>query len=137
MKQAKHTVNQNGSRHTPGWRFLPTHWAGGSATAEINRIKIEDDEVGIVAYIEHHGRGTGNEKSPTDQDYDRARLIAAAPETAAERDRLREVNRELIEALWGMVNSFAPHDGIPEDEKEAACKCAQTVLAKAEGEKDA
>ena len=28
-----------------------------------------------------------------------ARLIAAAPETAAERDRLREVNRELVEAL--------------------------------------
>ncbi|CAL8974569.1 hypothetical protein RHODGE_RHODGE_03289 [Rhodoplanes serenus] len=28
-----------------------------------------------------------------------ARLIAAAPETAAERDRLREVNAELVEAL--------------------------------------
>lgn len=28
-----------------------------------------------------------------------ARLIAAAPETAAERDRLRELNAELVEAL--------------------------------------
>ena len=32
-----------------------------------------------------------------------ARLIAAAPETAAERDRLREVNRELVEALRPLV----------------------------------
>jgi len=34
-----------------------------------------------------------------------ARLFAAAPQTAAERDRLREINRELLEALeesqWG------------------------------------
>ncbi len=28
-----------------------------------------------------------------------ARLLAAAPETAAERDQLREINRELLEAL--------------------------------------
>ena len=31
--------------------------------------------------------------------YANARLIAAAPETAAERDRLRKVNAELLEAL--------------------------------------
>lgn len=34
---------------------------------------------------------------------DNGRLIAAAPETAAERDRLREVNAELLAALRGMV----------------------------------
>ncbi len=33
-----------------------------------------------------------------------ARLIVAAPETAAERDRLKEINAELLEALEAMVN---------------------------------
>lgn len=32
-----------------------------------------------------------------------ARLIAAAPETAAERDRLKETNAELLEALENML----------------------------------
>ncbi len=32
-----------------------------------------------------------------------ARLIAAAPETAAERDRLKEINAELLEALQKIV----------------------------------
>jgi len=32
-----------------------------------------------------------------------ARLIAAAPETAAERDQLREVNAELLAALESLV----------------------------------
>jgi hypothetical protein len=35
---------------------------------------------------------------PTERDAN-ARLIAAAPETAAERDHLRKVNAELLEAL--------------------------------------
>lgn len=39
-----------------------------------------------------------------------ARLIAAAPETAAERDRLKEINAELLEALllcrqWGVTEA--------------------------------
>ena len=35
-----------------------------------------------------------------------ARLIAAAPETAAERDRLREVNAELLAALKDAVSAL-------------------------------
>mgnify|MGYP001608436783 CR=1 FL=1 len=34
-----------------------------------------------------------------------ARLIAAAPDTAAERDRLREVNRELLRSLDFLVQA--------------------------------
>ena len=42
----------------------------------------------------------GSADSP-DQVEANARLIAAAPETAAERDRLREINAELLAALEG------------------------------------
>ncbi len=35
-----------------------------------------------------------------------ARLIAAAPETAAERDRLREINAELLAALDLLVDAI-------------------------------
>ena len=36
-----------------------------------------------------------------------ARLIAAAPETAAERDRLREINADLVEVLEDMTDAMA------------------------------
>ena len=36
-----------------------------------------------------------------------AHLFAAAPETAAERDRLREVNAELLEALQNLTGCFS------------------------------
>ncbi len=35
--------------------------------------------------------------------------VAAAPETAAERDRLKEVNAELVEALKALVSSQHKH----------------------------
>jgi len=35
-----------------------------------------------------------------------ARLIASAPETAAERDRLKEINAELLEALKKMYRAY-------------------------------
>ena len=39
-------------------------------------------------------------------DAELAALFAAAPETAAERDRLREINAELVEALYGVRDYF-------------------------------
>lgn len=45
----------------------------------------------------------------------------------------KHTDPELLEALWAMVNSFSPHDGISEEEKETACKQAETAIAKAEG----
>ena len=75
------------SKHTPGpWkardldsdRETPTIWEGGNQIAEV--------ECGI------HKENLAN-----------ARLIAAAPETAAERDSLREINKELVKMLdWFM-----------------------------------
>ena len=40
---------------------------------------------------------------------------------------------ELLEALWAMVEAFAPFDGISEEQKEAAVIQAQTAIEKAEG----
>ena len=79
-----------------------------------------------------------------------ARLIAAAPETAAERDRLREINAELLEALQVCVKAFEIMlnnalvlglDGISDWQKIAgaadiygAASLAIAAIAKATGE---
>ena len=54
-----------------------------------------------------------------------ARLIAAAPETAAERDRLRESNAELRAAL-----KLTPLDEHPADER-GPCLCSQCAFRRA------
>ena len=43
------------------------------------------------------------------------------------------ITRELLEALWAMVNCFAPYKGIGEEAKEAAVKYANEILEKVEG----
>lgn len=91
------------SKHTPGpWK-----------------VDISVCYVGLESFIEEHGaipinipRGLGlgacgmlvmPDIVGEDEAHANAVLIAAAPETAAERDRLREVNAELLSALEGLV----------------------------------
>lgn len=75
-----------------------------------------------------------------------ARLVAAAPETAAERDRLREVNRELVAAMEATLASMRelrglaftgsriPTDRYPEKHRaNAADDQARAALARAKG----
>jgi hypothetical protein len=68
----------------------------------------EDDQT-ITAILEgevarkYDAQAIIAEVRPQPEAYANARLIAAAPETAAERDRLREVNAELLEALRNLV----------------------------------
>ena len=73
-----------------------------------------------------------------------ARLIAAAPETAAERDRLKEVNAELLEVLRLTADQALrceiPEGYGPEFRSEewdagydAAIRSARAAIAKAEG----
>ena len=56
-----------------------------------------------------------------------ARLIAAAPETAAERDRLKAVNRELLSALQGCRLELIVHGvyGMPLDDVDDAIAIAE------------
>src|SRR3990167_8074578 len=58
----------------------------------------------------------------TEEDKDNARLFAAAPETAAERDRLRAEVAELVEALAKEENALDAH----RDE----CGSCRTLLPK-------
>ena len=59
-----------------------------------------------------------------------ARQIAAAPETAAERDRLKELNGELLDALKGALSQI-DYDEFNCD--SADYRYAKEVIAKAEG----
>ena len=76
--------------HTPGpWTYRTSAYNG---AFEINGA---DSKVFVVAdiygYVQWPERAEAN-----------ARLIAAAPETAAERDRLRAEVAELVQALGGL-----------------------------------
>lgn len=59
-----------------------------------------------------------------------ARLIAAAPETAAERDRLKEINAELLDALTEIV---AAADGNGWKQLDATFAAPRAAIAKAKG----
>ena len=61
------------------------------------------------------------------------KLIAAAPETAAERDRLREVNRKLVEALVALVDADTDRKATWIT-RDAAIADARAALARAKGE---
>jgi len=63
-----------------------------------------------------------------------ARLIAAAPETAAERDRLREVNAELLAALKKLcADCNGDNLGTVKAPRWAVLCAAETAIAKATG----
>jgi len=63
-----------------------------------------------------------------------ARLIAAAPETAAERDRLREVNAELVAALKNLL-STPDFDGTQKTSiaRRETKRAARAAIAKVTG----
>jgi hypothetical protein len=73
-----------------------------------------------------------------EQDFNNARLIASAPETAAERDRLKKINAELLEALEACVEAnrrFAEinNSGLAHVLDVADSK-ARSAIAKTKGE---
>jgi hypothetical protein len=67
-----------------------------------------------------------------DEEKANARLIAAAPETAAERDSLREINAELLAALTALYNA-APCAKPANNELWEALKLTRAAIAKAKG----
>lgn len=117
------------NQHTPGpWTFGPCYVEAGKPFGYyVNGPKSEADEYGITERICTTPNVRWGERQIAN-----ARLIAAAPETAAERDRLREINQELIEALAGLID---PHGDMycgecPMEPQQIA----RAVLAHARGE---
>lgn len=87
------------AKHTQGpWTCSPALRIGGKSVQffDINAPTLPT-HIAKVA-LRTDGAGIAN-----------ARLIAAAPDTAAERDRLREVNARLVEALKMMMETHAMH----------------------------
>ena len=65
-----------------------------------------------------------------------ARLIAAAPETAAECNRLREINAELLAAVKEIWATCDPAEGNAKADERAydSFQIARAAIARAEGE---
>lgn len=120
------------SKHTPGPWFLSPNGRSintapgrdGFCVAEISDANIHFDD-----FPEEYRAN--------------AALIAAAPETAAERDRLREVNAELLAALKELYRLHKKiTDQVSCDHSVGICWCddyaaldqAAAVIAKAKGE---
>lgn len=76
------------SKHTPGPWFVDAH----------NNVLAEGCLVAFPSVA------AGLEKQEAN-----ARLIAAAPETAAERDRLKEINAELLAAAQWVIRNPGAH----------------------------
>ena len=93
--------------HTPGpWWFTATeeegYYVAGAGDKELTNLISRED----------------------------ARLIAAAPETAAERDRLKTINSELVDAIEGVLHHeiYGTSTSYP-----AALQHCRDVLARARG----
>jgi hypothetical protein len=102
------------AQHTPGPFSVAQDFDGGIAVADVVRLPSRE-----------HAEAN-------------ARLIAAAPETAAERDQLRALNADLLAALRGitsrhveMVNSGDCGHWNPEAEPHVIA--ARAAIARAEG----
>ena len=110
------------------WTIWPDHWAGGWGPHSTlpNRIRINDDAVGIVAFVEHHGNGTGNDKYPTDEDYKRAHLMKSAPELFAALKPFAEFFTDSLNDVGGGTR-VAPSFPVQ------VFKDAMAAIAKAEG----
>ena len=87
---------------------------------------IEAKPYGLIAATRYLGNAPEKEAEHAAN----ARLIAAAPETAEERDRLKEINKDLLALLQEGVEGMVPGTGQRADWAERA----RAVLKKVMGE---
>ncbi len=114
------------AEHTPGpWKVFTTK--DGTQVigiGELNGAGVADCGFGVW-------RGGSKEALAN------ARLIAAAPETAAERDRLREVNAELLAILKRILSAHQTGNNGAINGEATLCRhfeaAAEDAIAKAEG----
>jgi hypothetical protein len=119
----------SGGKHTPGPWFLEGHWDVKSKF-DLGGWVSSNPPAGCPIFQLEPIVGTPEEIVAN------ARLIAAAPETAAERDRLKEVNADLLAALKlfrTKVYNAALCSGMDHEWATEACSLADAAIAKAEG----
>jgi hypothetical protein len=113
----------SGGKHTPGpWRIFNS----------TDIFPDDNDTEGLRQIADC----SVSEHIPFTEQQANARLIAAAPETAAERDRLKVVNAELLAVLKRFrtkVYNAAIGNGMDDEWATAACSVADAAIAKAEG----
>ena len=116
------------SEHTPGpWLITPEGY-------------ISTDAYGFVQIytpFREHAFGP-NASDPNHEEFEiaaaNARLIAAAPDTAAERDRLKAVNAKLLAAIAALLNGIQHWNDTTKTERlESAAAQAREVIAKTKG----
>ena len=104
------------SKHTPG------KWNVGSES--FNKMFVISQTGVVVADCSTANRGGGDDEEKLAN----ARLIAAAKDTAAERDRLKEMNEELLAALKEARDDLHRAKGFVSDRQYLI-----DAIAKAEG----
>lgn len=125
------------TKHTPGpWHSIGPG-LGHTAGMDKRIMVLHPDHTRLIAncsegYIMPNGEAITEKERIAN-----ALLIAAAPETAAERDKLREINRELLDALKRIANmeadmslDIATRSLLLIGEAKTT---AETAIAKAEG----
>jgi hypothetical protein len=112
------------SGHTPGpWLIQQgDEWADGIVTLHGHNEDGTPMYWTVASYNRRRDEAEAN-----------ARLIAAAPETAAERDRLREVNAELVAALEQIAHRAHKH-AVCTQVQYSLGDIARAAIAKATGD---
>ena len=97
-------------------------------------FSIRDGEGDVVCYCPWYPLAADQEQEELRS---KARLIAAAPETMAERDRLKAINAELLATLQNIIPRFERciiASGTSKELAMMATKAARAIIAKAQPE---
>lgn len=108
-------MNNTKAKHTPGPWF---YWSGQKEG------ELYGATIGASGFRPAKAIGENLEECEAN-----ARLIAAAPETAAERDRLKEINKDLLEALKEAEPALAVQASYRNNEQQRIQNALETVRA--------
>ena len=94
------------TQHTPGpWILAPEKYQG-QYVIHIDKPQGDENMATFIALVLDAGEPMTTYISNEEEARANAHLIAAAPETAAERDRLKAVNAQLLDPLKAALAPF-------------------------------
>ena len=121
------------SKHTPGpWRYqgVGQHfWITSAHPATPSVVGTHVAELPYAPPVVKNSMCPGHDEAEAN-----ARLIAAAPETAAERDRLKEINAELLAACDAAISLWDDlYSGMSDEGEREVFETMRAAIAKARG----